>query len=73
MKERSTWTCNIDKKGRWLRFIGGLAAGGTGIWLWMAKDHVFWGIGLIVVGAFAVFEGIRGWCALRALGLQTPF
>ena len=64
---------DIDRKGRWVRIILGLAAGGSGIWLWVAREQVFWGIGLIVIGAFAIFEGIRGWCALRALGLQTPF
>jgi len=28
---------------------------------------------ITILGIFVLFEGIRGWCALRALGIHTPF
>lgn len=30
------------------------------------------GIFLSVTGSFMIFEGARGWCALRAMGIKTP-
>ncbi len=30
------------------------------------------GIAACVGGAFMLFEGIMGWCAVRALGFKTP-
>ena len=30
------------------------------------------GIFLCVAGSFMIFEGARGWCALRAIGIKTP-
>ncbi len=30
-------------------------------------------MGLAVGGSFVLFEGARGWCALKALGLRVPF
>ena len=28
---------------------------------------------LALGGAFTVFEGLVGWCAIRAMGVKTPF
>ncbi len=69
----SSWFCNIDKKGRWIRGILGLLLIGVEAWLWFGLNETFWSIGLFGVGLFALFEAIRGWCALRALGIKTNF
>jgi Co/Zn/Cd efflux system component len=72
--------CNIDQRGRLVRLAAGalldglgmvlvvLAAIGTlqGSWPWVA------GIAAMVGGAILIFEGLRGWCVLRAMGLRTP-
>jgi len=71
MKEN--WTCNIDRRGRLVRGIFGLVALGAGVWMILQTDHAFWGTGLCAFGAFGIFEALKGWCALRALGIQTPF
>lgn len=71
--------CNIDSKGKAIRFIGGLAIlvvagilagllllsiiGPTWVWLIVA--------GLGLMGSFAVFEARAGWCAARAMGFKT--
>jgi hypothetical protein len=65
------WKTNITGGGRAARIAGGVCllvaavllrrAGVTG-WPWVC------GIG----GAFMVFEGVRGWCVLRACKLKTP-
>ena len=67
------WTCNIDKRGRLFRGFGGLVAIGIGIYLLLRTEHDFWATGLLALGAFALFEGLKGWCALRAIGIKTPF
>ncbi len=64
--------CNIDRRGRLLRAILGLLLLGGGIYLVVWTDHAFWGTGAIAAGAFGLFEAIKGWCAVRALGLDTP-
>lgn len=69
----SAWTCNISWKGRIIRFLLGLIFLAAGIFLIVAKDSAFWGMGLCAFGAFGMFEGLKGWCAMRALGVKTPF
>lgn len=66
------WTCNIDRRGRLLRGILGFLLLAAGIYLVFWTDHAFWGSGACAVGAFGLFEGIKGWCAIRALGIGTP-
>jgi len=44
-----------------------------GVYLFGWTEHAFWGFGAIASGAFAVFEAIKGWCAIRAMGIRTPF
>ena len=66
------WTCNIDKKGRWIRGILGILLLGVSAWLWFGINETFWSIGCFVTGLFVLFEAVRGWCALRALGIRTP-
>lgn len=69
----STAACNIGPTGRWIRLLLGLAAIAAGVWFWVAKNDGFWSIGLVVAGLFMIYEAVRGWCALRALGLKMPF
>ena len=66
------WTCNIDRKGRNVRLITGFLALGIAAWLWWSKGEAFWSIGLLTAGALALYEGLRGWCVLRAFGMRTP-
>jgi len=72
--------CNLDARGKALRLIIGFFTLGAatllaalillglvpGGWLWAAV------IGAAAGGAFAVFEGRTGWCAVRAMGFRTP-
>jgi len=67
------WQCNIDRRGRLFRGILGAILLGAGIYLVFWTDHSFWGSGACALGAFAIFEAIKGWCAIRSLGIGTPF
>ena len=29
-------------------------------------------IGCLMAGAFGVFESLKGWCVMRAIGFKTP-
>jgi len=70
--------CNIDQRGRRARLISGAVAGVCGLALTIigvitgSRALLVVGILLDVTGSFMVFEGARGWCALRALGVKTP-
>ncbi len=60
---------NIGPKGRLAR---GLCAAALFLAAWFAWGLSPWlGLGLGACGAFALFEALRGWCALRAFGLKT--
>ena len=67
------WTCNIDRRGRLIRLMIGLLCLGASAWLWWGFTNAFWSTGLLAMGLVSVFESIRGWCVMRALGAQTPF
>lgn len=69
----SFWSCNIDTKGRIIRLTAGLLCLGGAAWCWWGADAAFWAMGLLAFGLVAVFEGIRGWCVVRALGGRTPW
>jgi len=72
--------CNIDQRGRVVRFVGGATLEGIGFVLLVlgAIDFIdgIWpivvGIVLMVAGSFVLMEAIIGWCALRAMGVKTP-
>jgi hypothetical protein len=72
--------CNIDAKGKLIRLIYGVAFVSIGallavFWAWPRGGALAWVVSLIALlgGAFAIFESRKGWCALRAMGLKTPF
>lgn len=69
----SNWNCNIGTGGRIFRGVLGFAALAAGLYLVLATEHAFWGTGLCAIGAFGIFEAVKGWCALRAVGIQLPF
>jgi len=71
--------CNIDTRGRTARIITGIltaAVGGALVAARLAEALPGWalwaGIGTLAGGGFSIFEGIRGWCVVRALGFKTP-
>ncbi|MFO0827885.1 MAG: hypothetical protein U0572_07010 [Phycisphaerales bacterium] len=71
--------CNIDAKGKLVRLFGGIvidAVGVTLLALWLLGILPTWAavVGGIatISGAFMIFEGAAGWCALRAMGMKTP-
>ena len=62
---------NIGKSGR-------LARGGFGLIFLLTAAVLFpqsgWLAGLFAIaGGFTIFEALRGWCAVRACGIKTPF
>jgi hypothetical protein len=66
---KNLFSPNIGKQGRLVRglaalllFIGAGFALAVSIWL---------SVVLAASGAFALFESLSGWCALRACGLKT--
>jgi hypothetical protein len=72
------FTCNIDRRGKRARLINGIIFVAIGITLMLSVARgsgsiLMWGIAIVPVicGAFAIFEGAIGWCALRALGMKT--
>ena len=62
---------NIDKGGRVAR--GGISI----IFLLIAGVLVPYSAPLALIfgltGLFTLFEALRGWCAVRACGIKTPF
>ena len=72
-------TCNIDKRGRTLRTTMGVVTKLIGIGL-LASNLLGWlpswafsaGIAAMLGGAFMIFEGVNGWCVVRAMGFKTP-
>jgi len=71
-------TCNIDAKGKKVRFINGIVTvlialvlaafwaipAGTAI-PWMVTAFVF------LSGAFMIFDARASWCVIRAMGSKT--
>ncbi len=53
--------CNIDARGKAVRLL----FGGGATW------SVIAGLSTIAGGAFMIFEGASGWCAVRAMGFKT--
>ncbi len=74
-------TCNIDAKGRAIRRTAGVLCCVLGIILLalaLAAHGYRWlfigiGLTLLAAGLFQLYESRKGWCALRAMGMKTPF
>jgi hypothetical protein len=74
-------TCNIDARGKMFRLIVGTVFAIDGVvmllvWALREASRARWmfvaSIVLVAVGSFMIFEGRKGWCALRAMGMKTP-
>jgi hypothetical protein len=69
--------CNIDQRGRKARLVTGVIVdlcGVAGILTGAFGNSaglLSAGILLSIAGSFMIFEGARGWCALRAIGIKT--
>lgn len=62
---------NIDRKGR-------VARGGLGVLFLLAAGclapyNVLLAVAFLLIAIFTLFEAFRGWCAVRACGIKTPF
>ena len=71
--------CNIDARGKRLRYAMGVLLLGLGlvlcfIWARTLGGTLAWGVTVAcwLSGAFLLYEARAGWCALRALGFKTP-
>ena len=71
--------CNIDKRGRVLRTTMGIITDLVGCGLVVAALiggapawFLYAGIAAMLGGGFMIFEGVNGWCAVRAMGFKTP-
>lgn len=72
--------CNIDARGKALRLVGGFITLGVAAVLtvvvllgWLGPGWWIAVGGAVAGGAFQLYEGWSGWCALRAMGIKTPF
>lgn len=71
--------CNIDARGRSARLLGGMVTALIGsilftlLFMRVLEHTAFWCLAgvLMVSGAFMIYEGWAGWCALRAMGIRT--
>lgn len=71
--------CNIDAKGKAVRLITGAAVGSVALIvaaLWFQGILPEWtgfaAAGVLLGGLFMMYEGLSGWCAVRAMGFKTP-
>ncbi len=68
----SFWTCNIDQRGRVLRFASGAILGLSAALFYFQGEHLAAWL-LIAAALFTWFEAARGWCVVRAFGFKTRF
>jgi len=63
-------TPNIDRRGRIVRLVWGLLLAAAA---WWAAGVSWWLAGPLAAGAaLGFFEALRGWCIVRACGVNTP-
>lgn len=79
MTPKKRFACNIGWTGRIIRAVTGLVLVADAYLLYR-YDMPSGGLGsrvlqglIALMGAFAIFEGAIGWCAVRALGIRTRF
>ena len=73
-------TCNIDSRGRIVRFIIGIFAFFAGSIMALLINQgiliseTYWipVVGIIIGGIFTIWEAREGWCVIRAIGIRTP-
>jgi hypothetical protein len=61
-----------------VRLINGLLACGIAVATPLLAREMSRGVWIVSItllglGAFSIFEGLRGWCVLRAFGVRTRF
>jgi hypothetical protein len=73
------FTCNIDQRGKTLRFIVGAFLEAAGLLLgvlwffdWTPSWTIWPAAAIWISGMFVLFESLMGWCAVRAMGFKTP-
>lgn len=71
--------CNIDQRGRTARIASGILTALVGVGLFGARTIVpmptwaAWAaVAALAGGGFMIFEGVKGWCVMRAMGFKTP-
>lgn len=64
---------NIEAKGRRIRAIGAVVLLLLALLAFFKLCIPWLGWVLIASSAFVAFEAARGWCALRACKIRTPF
>jgi hypothetical protein len=62
---------NLETRGRLLRAAGALVLAIGAVFTWPHSTAA--GVVLAISSAFVAFEAARGWCAVRACGVETPF
>lgn len=65
--------CNVDIRGRIIRLALGFLLLVVAYKSRGYEYPVWVQMGLVIGGSFVLFEGTRGWCALKALGFRVPF
>ncbi len=60
---------NIDRRGRIVRAVWGVALILAGVLLWRRSNWVC--LALVAAGGFGLYEAFRGWCLMRACGIKT--
>ena len=70
--------CNIDRRGRAFRLAVGIAcvlAGAAAVamaWWLHSVTLLVVGIAFVLAGAVCIWQGARGFCIARAMGIRTP-
>jgi hypothetical protein len=70
--------CNIDRRGRRARLVMGIVVDLCGVGMILkgvfadSRGMLVGGVSLCAIGSFMIFEGLCGWCALRAMGIKIP-
>ena len=70
--------CNIDRRGRAFRLAVGIACALAGMgavtlaWWLHSLILLVVGIAFVLAGALCIWQGAKGYCLVRALGIRMP-